>query len=212
MISLNNDNLSLQANAKTNAYELADAANENMWKKALEKNGLYNSLEQFKKINFDNYEIELSNSKLNLQSIASDESDLSGVKVSKRYDFGKVTVSSDGPILNQEKQINNNALSAFKLDANNQIFLTDTFLNKTITLAKTVRTAPNLESMLPNFNWLNTNVLATKVNSSLEVWIRDSSLEGSKLNALLKDIRHSMGSLGVGLSKVSINGKLVFSK
>lgn len=203
MILTNTENLTTPSKAD-NGVLPKESDNKGMWKQALEKNGLYEALHKFETIKFyKNNEAQLSIDKREYSNKDNHSSSTDPAK----FNSLKETI-------NQETNSNNNFdfvsnRSQKDLSLVSRAFLNQSF-NRPSALPKSSQTTGMTRDFLRDIKWTNKNVIATNVNSNLEIWIRDGGISGSKLKDMLKNIKHSMAELGASLSKVSLNGKVVF--
>jgi len=58
--------------------------------------------------------------------------------------------------------------------------------------------------------WQKKHILISDLNGVKQVWIRDSAVTGTMTSKLASSILESMSQLGVELSRVSVNGQIVF--
>lgn len=184
-----------------------ESDNKGMWKQVLEKNGLYEALHKFETIRFyKQNQVLLSADK---QRFTNKDHDNSLDNTTKSNNLGKYC-------LNREAYSNVDSNLEFvpnrpqkDLNLVQQAFLNQS-VNRLSVLPKSSEAANLTKDFLRDIKWTNKNVMITNANSSLEIWIRDGNLADNKLKDILKNIRHSMAELGASLSKVSINGKVIF--
>lgn len=55
------------------------------------------------------------------------------------------------------------------------------------------------------------NMVVTRLGEEAEIWIRDAALSEARLMEILTGVRQSMGTLGISLAKVVVNGQTIFS-
>ena len=60
--------------------------------------------------------------------------------------------------------------------------------------------------------YLTQNMVFSRTELGVELWIRDAGLSKPNLMVLLKDLKASMSQLGASLVKVSLNGQQYFTK
>ena len=184
--------------------------NKNLWKFALEKNSLHLALNKFESIS------ESVKTKKTLVVAYSEP-----VKKSTKIDIdssgfvqsntGMQSKNEHASALKETKLINitTNNISSKTLQP---VMQGETVLNKSFTILEEIAIVAAHKDLAKSTQWLNKNVIVTEMNSNLEVWIRDASMAGNKLNDILKNVKQSMAELGASLSKVSINGKVVFAR
>lgn len=187
------------------------SVNKDLWKQELEKNGLNNNSG---KIEIIKYRYRSS------QDLNSNVED-TAIKFKKIEVLNNFNKNNDDPIkktdqitqskigngfnelVNQNKKISSEVL-------HNASTASPVFNNKLQESLKTIQLS-SLQGYLSNSHiWKDKNTLITMVNSNAEIWIRDANLTAIKLNAALKIVQQSMAELGASLSKVTINGRVVF--
>ena len=184
------------------------ADNKNLWMLALEKSNLHLALDKFESLR------EVVSSKQILEVLDSEP-----VKKSANTDNADVIQSNTGMKLKNEHTRALMEIKVINITKNNissntlqPIMQGETVLNRSFTTLEKMSIAAAYKDLAKNTQWLNKNVIVTEMNSNLEVWIRDASMAGNKLNDILKNVKQSMAELGASLSKVSINGKVVFAR
>ena len=205
----NSDNLLVSSKAVKNVSP-TQIDNKNLWKLALEKNGLNFALNKFESIgtSVKSKEILEELSSESVRKSISSEADAADAGIMKSDISVELKNEYTGSLKGTEAiSIRSNNI---RLNTVQPILLGETVLNKLFTTQKDIVTVGAYKDLAKNTQWLNKNAIVTNANSNLEVWIRDVSLTGNKLSGFLKNIKQSMAELGASLSKVSINGKVAF--
>lgn len=208
-----NDTTAAKSLTKQDNNKQSTDINRDLWRQALEKNGLYQALNEFeveKNPNKKQIESSLENTEKNQQN-SSSESELNTSNIlggDKSTDAG--TKSSLYRVNNYTEHVVDRTAERLMM---NEVGFTN-FSTTSKTGADITNTLPNVSRKLLSSDkqWLDKNALVTLTNSNFEVWIRDANLLHSNVARLLSDIRQSMGSLGANLVKISINGKVYFER
>lgn len=188
---------------------LSEAGNKDLWLRALEKNGLYSSLDQFEVIDGKQVPERADKQQSASPLLKSKNKVQQHLMLNNKGSQNARNVQGriDGNDKSMAVSINGNA----KVSSQNQAVNHYQYLNNLLsTNKKGIRVTGLVQDYVASMQWTSKNTTITKADSGLEVWVRDSSLIENKLSNVLKHLRHSMASLGASLSKVTINGKVAY--
>jgi|GEM_PF-5238918 len=131
-------------------------------------------------------------------------SDLNRVSASLQNGVPSLGAQTSGSVINNFSSAQKTSLAG----------LTSGYL--TIPMAS-LKTVPASKELLPPLlfdinKYAKQNIVMLNSFAGAEVWIRDVHTPRYKLMEIVKDIRHSMGQLGVGLVRIVLNGKEAFNQ
>ena len=185
-----------------------------LWQQTLEKSHLYSALSKFDIVSsyqkFNSGLKESISNKMSLellnQPIDSNTNSQSLINDNKSTDSAQISKSKIS------KDFNFYANEGVRFRAQDLTFSNLNFYSRLTTMPKVIQVNSLTKPALNSVEWLDKNVVATLINSNLEIWIRDVGLRGVKLSDVLINLRQSMAELGANLSKVTINGKVAFHR